>query len=186
MDIDGTNSESLTYGEITGRKQADEIFRFLKKYVPGFENSKMIATGSTLGIRETRHIKGRKKLTVDDILDCKVPDDSVMVAANSVDVHGKFGPKSNEYITIPEGKVYGIPYGCFVPENIKNLLVAGRCLSADSDAAGAVRVMPPCMAMGQAVGTAAAISLKDNMDVCDCDVKRLKAVLISNGAYLDV
>ncbi len=182
MNIDGTDSESLTEGEIIGRAQVDEIFKFLKKYVPGFENAKLIATGSTLGIRETRHIKGRQTLTLDSLLECKIPEDSVVYAANSIDVHGKFGPTSNEYITLPEGKYYGIPYECFVPESINNLLVAGRALSADSDAAGAVRVMPPCMAMGEAVGVAAALSVKNNVDVCDCNVKEIREVLRANEA----
>ena len=184
MNIDGTDSESLTRGEIEGREQANEIFRFLKKYVPGFENAKLLATGSTLGIRETRHIEGIKKLTVEAVLGCEVPDDSIMVAANSVDIHGKFGPKSNEYITIPEEKYYGIPYGCLVPVNMKNLLVAGRSISATSDAAGAIRVMPPCMALGQAAGTAAAISLQTGTDVADCNVKALQNALRKQNVYL--
>ena len=70
MNIDGTKSESLTEGEIAGRKQVRIIFNFLKKYIPGFENSRLILSGSTLGIRETRHIEGMKTLTVDQILNC--------------------------------------------------------------------------------------------------------------------
>ena len=184
MDIDGTKSESLTRGEQIGREQADQIFAFLKKYVPGCENAKLLQTGSTLGIRETRHIEGLKTLTLDDILNCHVPDDSVFIAANSIDVHGRFGPKSNEYITIPEGKYYGVPYGCLVAKGLSNLLVAGRSLSADSEAAGAVRVMPPCMAMGQAAGTAAALSVKSNVTVRNIDVTSLRKELIKNGVML--
>jgi hypothetical protein len=139
MGVDGTDSESLTFGEREGREQVDEIFAFLKKYVPGCENAKLLQSGSTVGIRETRHIHGLTTLTIDDVLECRVPEDSIMLAANSVDVHGRFGPKSNEYITIPEGKFYGIPYGTLVPQNRSNLLVAGRCISAESEAAGAIR-----------------------------------------------
>ncbi|MBE6929675.1 MAG: FAD-dependent oxidoreductase [Ruminococcaceae bacterium] len=186
MGIDGTCSESLTDGEQIGREQADEIFRFLKKYVPGCENAKLLQTGSTLGIRETRHIHGMKTLSLDDILECRVPDDAIMLAANSVDVHGRFGPTSNEYITIPEGKYYGIPYGCLVPENRSNLLVAGRCLSADSEAAGAVRVMPPCMGMGQAAGTAAALACLSGSDVRTLDTARLRSELEKRGVLLHV
>ena len=184
MNIDGTKSESLTRGEQIGREQADQIFAFLKKYVPGCENAKLLQTGSTIGIRETRHIEGLKTLTLDDILNCHVPDDSVFIAANSIDVHGRFGPKSNEYITIPEGKYYGVPYGCLVAKGLSNLLVAGRSLSADSEAAGAVRVMPPCMAMGQAAGTAAALSVKSNVTVRNVDITSLRKELIKNGVML--
>jgi len=186
MGIDGTRSDSLTHGEQVGREQVDEIFEFLKKYVPGCENAKLLQTGSTLGIRETRHIEGMSTLTLDDVLNCNVPDDSVMIAANSVDVHGRFGPTSNEYITIPEGKYYGIPYGCLVPKVTSNLLVAGRCLSADSEAAGAVRVMPPCMAMGQAAGTAAALACIGSKDVREIDTGILRHELEKDGVVLSV
>lgn len=184
MGIDGTSSESLTYGEIEGRKQVRQIFNFIKKYIPGCENAKLLQSGNTLGIRETRHIKGVKTLTIEDVLQCKVPDDSVMIAANSVDIHGKFGPKSNEYITLPEGKYYGIPYGCLVPVDTDNLLVAGRCISAESDAAGAIRVMPPCMALGQAAGTAAALCASGSLDTSDLDTDKLRDALLKDGVRL--
>jgi len=186
MSIDGTNSESLTLGEMEGREQVEEIFAFLKKYVPGCENAKLLQSGSTVGIRETRHIHGLATLTIDDVLECRVPEDSIMIAANSVDVHGRFGPKSNEYITIPEGKFYGIPYGTLVPENCSNLLVAGRCISAESEAAGAIRVMPPCMGMGQAAGVAAALSCRTKADVRELNVTELRRELQKNGVLLNV
>jgi hypothetical protein len=127
-----------------------------------------------------------KTLTLDDILECRVPEDTILLAANSVDVHGRFGPTSNEYITIPEGKYYGIPYGGLVPENRSNLLVAGRCLSADSEAAGAVRVMPPCMGMGEAAGTAAALACRTGTDVRELDVGTLRHELEKKGVLLHV
>ena len=185
MHIDGTRSESLTRGEIEGRQQVRIIFNFLKKYVPGFENSRLILSGSTLGIRETRHIEGIRTLTVDSILNCEIPEDSIMLAANSVDVHGKYGPKSNEYITIPEGKCYGIPYGTMIPPAFSNLAVAGRAISADCEAAGAIRVMPPCMVIGQAAGTAAAMAFAESSDLRLLDVNRLREKLKANGAMLD-
>ena len=186
MGIDGTQSESLTCGEITGREQVAQIFAFLKKYVPGCEDAKLLQTGSTLGIRETRHIRGIRTLTLDDFLECRIPSDSILLAANSVDVHGRFGPKSNEYIAIPAGKAYGIPYGCMVPQGFSNLLVAGRCISAESEAAGAIRVMPPCMGLGQAAGIAAALALENGTDVRSVDVYQLRRTLQAQGVLLDL
>jgi len=185
MNIDGTKSESLTAGEIAGRQQVRIIFNFLKKYIPGFENSRLILSGSTIGIRETRHIKGIRTLQVDSVLGCEVPDDSILLAANSVDVHGKYGPKSNEYITIPEGKCYGIPYGCMIPPAFSNLAVAGRAISADCESAGAIRVMPPCMGIGQAAGTAAAMAVLEDADLRTLDVSLLRNKLKANGVMLD-
>ncbi|MBQ2241248.1 MAG: FAD-dependent oxidoreductase [Clostridia bacterium] len=186
MNIDGTKSESLTEGEIAGRQQVRIIFNFLKKYVPGFENSRLILSGSTLGIRETRHIKGIRTLCVDDVLGCVVPEDSIMLAANSVDVHGKYGPKSNEYITIPAGKCYGIPYGTMIPPAFSNLAVAGRPISADCESAGAIRVMPPCMGIGQAAGTAVAMSVLEGTDLRTLNVNALREKLRAANVMLEV
>ena len=183
MKVDSTSNKSLTNAEIIGRQQADEIMKFFRKYVPGCEDARLKATASHVGIRESRHIGGEYRLTADDLLSGKVPEDSILIAANSVDVHGRFGPRSNEYIPI-DGKYYGIPYRSLVPLKIDNLLLAGRCLSADSTAAGAVRVMPPCMGMGQAAGVAAALSIKSEKTVRELDVNLLRKELIANGAYL--
>lgn len=184
MGVDGTDNESLTRGEIEGRKQVEEIFQFIKKYIPGCENAKLLETSDALGIRETRHIRGEYCLEVEDIIKGLVPNDSVLICSNSVDIHGKYGPSSSEYITVEEGQYYGIPYGCLVPLEVEQLLVAGRSISATSDAAAAIRVMPPAMALGQAAGTAAAITIKEGGVVRDIDVSKLQQVLVSQNVYL--
>lgn len=183
MGVDSTDSESLTQAEILGRRQADEIFRFIRKYIPGCENARLLSTASYVGIRESRHIQGDYRLPVEDLLEGRVPEDSILLAANSVDVHGRFGPTSNEYVAI-NGSFYGVPYRSLLPAGVEQMLLAGRCISADSTAAGAVRVMPPCMAMGQAAGTAAAIAAKTGCTVRQIDVQYLRKHLKENGAYL--
>ncbi len=183
MGVDSTDNESLTKAEMDGRKQVEEIFRFLKKYVPGCENAQMTASGSYVGIRESRHIRGEYRLTADDLLDAKVPEDSILVASNSVDVHGRFGPTSNEYIPI-KGDYYGVPYRSLVPVGVDGLLLAGRCVSADSTAAGAIRVMPPSMAMGQAAGCAAAQAVRTGVEPRNIDIAALQRTLRAEGAYL--
>ena len=183
MRVDSTDNRSLTAAEIEGRRQADEILRFFQKYVPGCENARIKSTAAHVGIRESRHIRGEYRLTSDDLLESKVPKDSVFIAANSVDVHGRFGPKSNEYVPI-SGDYYGVPYRSLVPIGIDGLLLAGRCVSADSTAAGAIRLMPPCMAMGQAAGTAAALSIQGGTTVRRVDTDDLRAVLSQNGVVL--
>ena len=183
MGVDSTDAESVTNAEIEGRRQADEIFRFLKKYVPGCERATIKSTASHLGIRESRHILGEYRLRADDLLAAKVPEDRIFVAANSVDVHGRFGPTSNEYVPI-EGSYYGVPYRSLLPKELDGLLLAGRCVSADSTAAGAIRVMPPCMAMGQAAGIAAAMAAEQGVSVKKIDVSELQKRLTKRGAYL--
>ncbi len=184
MGVDSTNPESWSDAEAEGRRQVDQIFRFFRKYVPGCANARLLCSGSTLGIRESRHVLGEYRLSTEDCLEGRVPDDSILVASNSVDVHGRFGPKSNEYVPIRNGNWYGVPYRCLVPQKVENLLVAGRCLSADSGAAGAVRVMPPCMAMGEAAGTAAALCAKNGTAPRKLDSALLVATLKERGAFL--
>lgn len=184
MGVDSTSSESLTRGEIEGRKQVEHIMAFIRKYIPGCADAKLMASGSTLGIRESRHIMGKYVLGLDDVLNGVVSDDAILLCSNSVDVHGKFGPRSNEYITVKNGDYYGVPYRCLVPLSVEGLLVAGRCISAESLAAGAVRVMPPCMAMGQAAGIAAAISVQTDTSPEEISVELLRKKLLSRGAYL--
>ena len=183
MGVDSTDNESLTSAEIVGRQQAQHILHFLRKYVPGCENARIKSTASYIGIRESRHIQGEYRLTGDDLLAAKVPEDSILLAANSVDVHGRFGPTSNEYVPI-NGDYYGVPYRSLIPKGVEQLLIAGRCVSADSTAAGAIRVMPPCMGMGQAAGTAAALAVKTGSTVRNVDVQTLRTVLKENGVYL--
>ena len=81
MGVDSTDNESLTKAEIEGRKQADEITNFFRKYVPGCEDARIKSTASHVGIRESRHIQGEYRLSADDLLDAKVPEDSIFVAA---------------------------------------------------------------------------------------------------------
>lgn len=183
MGVNSTDNESLTNAELIGRQQVYKILHFLQKYVPGCENARIKSIASHIGIRESRHIQGDYRLTAEDLLNSKVPEDSILLAANSVDVHGRFGPTSNEYVPI-KGKYYGVPYRCLIPKGIEQLLIAGRCVSADSTAAGAIRVMPPCMGMGEAAGVAAALSVKERITVRRIDVQNLRKVLKDRGAYL--
>jgi hypothetical protein len=143
-----------------------------------------MCSASTLGIRESRHIKGGYLLTADDLLTCRVPEDSILLASNSVDVHGRNGAMGTEYKTISGGRWYGVPYRSLLPEGADNLLIAGRCLSASSDAAGAVRVIPPCMAMGEAAGTAAALSAKAGTTPKRLDTGDLLAALKNQNVFL--
>ncbi len=184
MGVDSTNPESWSDAEAEGRRQVDQIFRFFRKYVPGCANARLLCSGSTVGIRESRRIVGEYRLTTEDCIEGRVPPDSVFVASNSVDVHGRFGPLSNEYVPIRNGNWYGVPYRCLLPRKIEHLLVAGRCLSSDSEAAGAVRVMPPCMAMGEAAGTAAALCAKSGTAPRNLDFALLAATLKERGAFL--
>ncbi len=183
LDIDGTNAEDLTKAEITGMKQVHKVFDFMKKYAVGFENAKFMGTASTIGIRETRHIEGLYKLTKDDVINCRVPENSIAVLATNMDTHNKSDP-GGTYYTLEKGPYFGVPYPCLVPKGISNLLVAGRALSADAIAGSATRMIPCCIIFGQAAGTAAALAIKEGKLPATVNEKKLCTVLKEQGAYL--
>src|SRR5690606_10904532 len=179
--VDGTDPASLTFGEIEGRKQIEEIQRYLVAYVPGFEQAKFTKMAPFLGIRETRRIVGQYVLTADDILACTRFDDAIAVASYPLDIHH---PEGGGCTLTWCGDSYDIPYRSLVPANIKNLLVAGRSISTTHEAMSAIRVMAPCMAMGEAAGRAAKIAVRKGISPDAIDVNELRAELLATGAYL--
>ncbi len=182
--INPTESDSLTYGEIEGRRQVQVLMNFFHKYVAGCENATLMSSASTLGIRESRHVIGECVLNGQDLIDGVVPEDSILVASNSVDVHGGGKTANSSVYTTINAKWYGVPYRCLVPLKVENLLLAGRNLSADSVAAGAVRVMPPAMAMGHAAGVAAALCLRNGQTPRTVDAQEVRKELLAQNAFL--
>ena len=178
---DGTDARSLTRGEIVGRAQIDDIVAYLVGYVPGFENAYFTKTAPFLGIRETRRIVGQYVMTQEDVLACRHFDDAIAVASYPIDIHR---PEDNGCTLIWCGDCYDIPYRSLVPERISNLLVAGRSISATHEAMGAIRVMATCMAMGEAAGRAAKISVRGNRTPAEIDVEELRRQQLERGVYL--
>ena len=183
LDVDGTKAEDLTRAEIEGLRQAHKVFSFLKKNAAGFKDAHFLDTAPAVGIRETRHIDGVYRLTVDDVKAAAVPDDTIAVMATNMDTHNKNNP-GGTYYTLQNGRYFGVPYRCLLPKGVDNLLVAGRCISADAMAGSAIRMIPCCMVFGQAAGTAAALSLQQQCLPGDVDTKELRKVLHDQGAYL--
>ncbi len=165
--VNGTDPESLTHGEIEGRKQIYDIQRYLIEYVPGFENAYFLKTAPFLGIRETRRINGLYTMDREDIMSCRHFDDAIAVASYPLDIHH---PQGGGCTLEWCGDCYDIPYRSLVPQKIKNLLVAGRCISTTHEAMSAIRVMAPCMAMGEAAGRAAKQAVRRNVQPADVDV----------------
>jgi hypothetical protein len=178
---DGTDARSLTRGEIEGRAQIDDIVTYLVNYVPGFENAYFTKTAPFLGIRETRRIVGQYVMTQEDVLGCRHFDDAIAVASYPIDIHR---PADDGCTLIWCGDCYDIPYRSLVPQKVTNLLVAGRSISATHEAMGAIRVMATCMAMGEAAGRAAKISVHGNRTPAEIDATELRRQQLVRGVYL--
>ncbi len=179
--VDGTSVTSVTQATLQCRSQIERIILFLKKYVPGYENCWLMSTGSLLGVRETRHFEGEASLTAGHILEAKEFDDWVVKRAwFAFDVHNLTGAsldKTGVQAHFPQNKPYAIPYGCLLPKNVKGLLLSGRNISGSHLAHSSFRVMPICIATGEAAGVAAAFSALENCDLKDVDVRKIQAIV---------
>jgi hypothetical protein len=181
--INGLEPDDLTRGEIDGRRQAVEAFRFLRT-VPGFENSYIVDLPPQLGIRETRRVVGLYQLSGEDVLGCASFDDSIGVNGWPMEVHVA-GDVIFKFPPIPESRGYNeMPYRMLVPEGVDNLLVAGRCASMTHDGQSAARVSGACFAMGEAAGTAAALALSGNTPPRDIAIEKLQQALKQQGAFI--
>ncbi|MGV2881710.1 MULTISPECIES: FAD-dependent oxidoreductase [Paenibacillus] len=182
---DSTNPWSLSLAEIEGRRQCRELEVFLKNYIPGFENSVVISTGPSIGVRGSRQIKGVYTLTAQDILTMKYFEDVIAHSGYPIDIHSPDG-EGTKTDSLEWGSMYGIPYRSLITNEIDNLIVVGRCLSATFEAQAAVRTTPTVGAIGQAGGAAAAQAVKQRIPVQQVDIPRLQRTLQEQGAYLEL
>jgi glycine/D-amino acid oxidase-like deaminating enzyme len=181
--IDGTDAESLSAGEIQGREQVREAFRFLQT-VPGFEHSYIVDIAPQLGVRETRRILGDYLLSEDDVLACADFDDSIGRNGWPIEEHAN-GDVLWRFPDIPNVRGYNqLPYRMIVPRQVENLFMVGRCASMTHLGQSAARVTGACFAMGEAAGTAADIALRSNVTPRAVDTGALQTSLIAQGALL--
>lgn len=182
--IDATNTMNLSaaLGPLTA--QVETCVNFMRETVPGFEKAHLSGLAPRIGIRETRRIKGEEELSQNDVLRGRKRTDGIGKGAHHVDIHQDGIGQLR--IPVDDGGSYDIPWGCLIPRKLRNVILAGRCISADRPAHGSVRVMGPCMAMGHAAGLAAAMLVERRLDdVRQLDVQTMRTRLRSEGAILD-
>jgi ribulose 1,5-bisphosphate synthetase/thiazole synthase len=180
--IDGTNVEDMSFAEVEGRRQVEMYAKFLKEQVPGFENSYIIESAPEVGIRETRRIIGQYVISQEDVLSgADFPD---AIGCNSWPVERHQEDKGIQWAWIRGRGYHQIPYRSLLPKKVRNLLVAGRCISADPMALSSLRVSGPCFAMGQAAGLAAAICRKNQILPGQIDVNHLQELLKRNDVFM--
>lgn len=181
VNVDSTDPWQTTRAMSTGREIAEQYLEALREFHPlAFGNAFLVRTAALLGVRDSRRIEGDYTFTVQDWLDRKSFEDEIGRNCYYIDVH-KPGHKETRY---GKGESHGIPYRCLTPKGLKNLLVAGRCISTDEEAFGSLRVMPPCLVTGEAAGMAAVHAMKQTgNDVHKIDVSYLRKRLKEEGQY---
>lgn len=220
------DARDLTRMYLEGREQADSLWRFIRKRVPGFEGCWLIDTASLLGVRDSRRIVGEYTLTGEDLARWRHFDDVIAISGHGYDIHRPDGPGNIKWIEMqirgetryvmstpagvgaswppptgmaslcdcegrqgadmqfPQPAYYDIPYRSLVPAKIDHLLVAGRCLSATFEAQSGCRLILACLNMGQAAGTATALSLKAGIPPRKLDRTALQRRLLADGMNL--
>ncbi len=168
--LSSTNVEDLTKLEVSVRKMMRTGFAFMRKNIPGFENSFILDTASQTGTRGSRRLVGEYIVTGDDMNSGKKHDDTIAVIP-------KIGPPGdNPHVHIP--------YRALVPAKTEGLLVAGRSFSSDKFANDMLNLIPHCCAMGEAAGTAAALAIKHGISPRKLDYRLLQNTLLKQGAAL--
>ncbi|MCP4642487.1 MAG: FAD-dependent oxidoreductase [bacterium] len=198
-DVDNTDPVSVSKALMLGRKMAAEYRDAFAEYLPAFANSFLAITGALMGIRETRRIMGDYVLTADDYLAYRSFPDEVCRNAYGIDVHGSRelalerakmdipdirAAIERDVRTYPPGKSMGVPYRCLTPKGLRNVLVAGRCISTDRTVNGSTRIMACCLNTGEAAGIASALAATSDNDVHGVDTGAVRAKLKHFGAHL--
>ncbi len=175
--FDCTDVWDLTKAEITGRHHAMLAIKALNKYTPGFENAKLRNFGMTLGTRDSRKIIGRYNITEYDVRNQARFEDAIGIFPEFVDGYG--------VLLLPlTGRYFQVPFGITVPQEVENLLVAGRCVAGDRISHASMRNMMACTVTGQGAGVASAISLQDGVNSANVNISRLQKALEKQGVRL--
>lgn len=159
----GINGKELSDAEKEGRRQMLEIFQFLKKKIPGFQNAELHSIANHIGVRETRRIKGISYISKDVFINRQKFPDSIAKVNYMIDIHSPEGA-GTEMIRLNPDEWYEVPYGCVVAKDIDNLLVGGRAISTDRAINSSLRVMPCAISTGCACGVAAAMSVDQSVN----------------------
>lgn len=185
--INGIDGESLSKGTIEGRKENFKLFEIMKKHFPGFENATIRQIAPVIGIRETRRIKSEYILTVEDLISGRKFCDSIAISGYGWDMPDPKKPSYQPYHGVERNSDYTqIPYGCLLPVGIDNVIIAGRCIGVEREVLGVVRVMAPCIAMGECAGIASKLAAENNISYRDVNIQALKNKISKYGGITEI
>lgn len=177
---DSMKVKDLTDIEFTVKRRIPEIIRFFRENFPGFENAALMDIASVVGVRHSRRIHGLYQVTMDDLLDGREYEDAVVITP-PMHSFNHFPDSIND----PNAEIpMWIPYQALIPQHLNNLIVGGRCLCADVEAHNWLNLIPHSVLTGQAAGTAAALSVQDNVQPRDLNIRKLQTYLKAQNIYL--
>ena len=185
INVNGTDTRSVTEALIQCRRQMLQIVDFLRKFAPGYENCYPVTSGDLIGIRETRHFKTQYEMTAEDITEGRLfPDWITTGNAFNFDIHNVKGSGLDENGAQKHFKSkgrYSIPLRACIPIGTNGLLLAGRCIGGSHKAHSNYRAMPICLGIGQGAGVAAAFAAENNGDTNNLDITKIQQELQKQG-----
>jgi hypothetical protein len=164
----GVDVSDLTRVEVESRRRMVAHLDHFRRHAPGFEHAWLLLSAPQIGVRHTRRLVGRHKLTIDDWRAGTVFEDEVGVSPSP----------SQKFANV------SVPYRALVARELDNLLAPGRHMSCDPQTQAFMREIPQCWLTGQAAGVAAALAVSEGVPVADVEVEALQAELVRQGAYL--
>ena len=189
--VQATRAEDLTQAQFLGRRAIRRLVAFCQRYLPGCEHMVVLQVAPMVGVRDSFRIVGEYVLTADDVVQARKFPDAIAMNRYYMDVHGqewefvKQGQTGRGF-KLPPNTYHEVPYRCLVPLEVDNLLVAGRCISADFLSQGSIRVQPNCHVFGQAAGTAAALCVRQGTNPRRLDPSLVRARMVRQGASLNL
>ena len=173
--------EEITQAEIEGRRDAWRMYELWKERLPEFRDACLFSSGPACGARESRRIRGLYTLTEADVRAARPFEDAIVKGSWYLDRHPLDSPGYHPHDLV---KAYDIPYRTLLPQGVENLLVAGRCHSATSEALASSRVGTTAMGMGEAAGVAAAMAVQTGIAPREVSVPELRRRLVEQGGVL--
>lgn len=186
--VDGTDPRSVSKGMRAGREETEALLGALRKHVPGFSQARLKAVASLLGVRETRRILGELVMTVEDVATGRTFEDTIGLSSYGWDLPDPHRPSHQPMHERAQTKppVTPLPYRIMVPRPVRNLICPGRAVSVEREVLGPLRVMAPCMAMGEAAGLAAHQVCREGIAFNQVDTALLRRELTERGAVLEL
>jgi hypothetical protein len=182
QDVNMNDVQDFSRAELEGIGQTEGILRLLRGYIPGCSKARLVGSGHQIGVRESNHVIGDYYLTGEDLMNGIMFEDRIALGAYHIDIHT---PDHSGLAPFTQPPLYSIPYRSLLPKSVDNLLVAGRAISASHEALASTRVIPISAAQGQSAGTAAALSVKQQIPPRRLDPDSLQRVLRDQGAAID-
>lgn len=180
----GTVGADLSDAEKEGRRQMQEIIRFIRKYIPGCENAVLHSVASQIGVRESRRIRGEFFQTKEDFTSARKYEDAIARSNYHIDIHNPTG-SGTTLIRIPAGDWYEISFRALIPSGCSNLLMGCRAISVDHAVHSSIRIMPSVCSLGQAAGMGAAYAIEKECTAAEIDGVEIRRRLVAAGANLD-